>query len=438
MKLQRTIASFWGLVLVILAACLGFASGGQDLGRARARMPFTGIGVGEAEDRAEPVRAYSEALGILKREYYPTEIGPAKSKDLTYAAIRGMLFALGDPYTTFLDPQEFKEMMEGTSGSFQGIGAELQKSKQDIRIVRPLPNSPALRAGVKAGDVIVAVGTHDPVTGKLIKTTSMIGKETEDAVRLIRGRAGTKVTLTLLRNGTLLHLTIVRSEVEPSIVRYWMEDPVNKIGRIVLTEFAQTSVSQFDKAMEDLERQGMKALIFDLRYNPGGLLDVAIDIGSRFVDHGTIVIIQEANGQRILRNARGSGASTWRQPLVVLVNGSSASASEIVAGAIKDHGVGTLVGEHTFGKGCVQTLSRLGDGSALKLTTAKYFPPSGRDINNKVDEDHRPIPGTGGIPVDVEVKQSDDWPEMNFDDKKDDTQLHKALDILRARLASAR
>jgi carboxyl-terminal processing protease len=119
-----------------------------------------------------------------------------------------------------------------------------------------------------------------------------------------------------------------------------------------------------------------------------------------------------------------------------LVNGSSASASEIVAGAIKDHGVGTLVGEHTFGKGCVQTLSRLGDGSALKLTTAKYFPPSGKDINNRVDEDHRPIPGTGGISVDVEVKQSDDWPEMNFEDKKDDTQLHKAIDILRTKLAA--
>jgi carboxyl-terminal processing protease len=436
MTLRRTIASFWAVVLVILAVCAGFASGGQGLGREAGRFGISGVASGPSDDRAAPVEAYSEALAVLKREYYPTEIGPSKEKDLTYAAIRGMLFSLGDPYTTFLDPQEFKEMMEGTSGSFQGIGAELQKSKQDIRIVRPLPNSPALRAGVKSGDVIVAVGTHDPNTGKLIKTTSMIGKETEDAVRLIRGPAGTKVSLTLLRAGALLHLTIVRSQVEPSIVRYWMEDPVNKIGRIVLTEFAQTSTAQFDKAMEDLERQGMRALIFDLRYNPGGLLDVAIDIGSRFVDHGTIVIIQEANGQRILRNARGSGASTWRRPLVVLVNGSSASASEIVAGAIKDHGVGTLVGEHTFGKGCVQTLSRLGDGSALKLTTAKYFPPSGKDINNRVDEDHRPIPGTGGISVDVEVKQSDDWPEMNFEDKKDDTQLHKAIDILRTKLAA--
>lgn len=432
MRLQRTIASLlWAVGLVLLAVVGGYAAGGRGHGQS----PFSGVSLSYVDDKAAPVAAYSEALSILKREFYPKPVNAAKSKELTYAAIRGMLFSLGDPYTSFLEPADFKEMMEGTSGSFQGIGAELQKSKQDVRVVRPLPNSPALRAGIKAGDVILSVGTHDQSSGKLVKTTSLIGKETEDAVRLIRGPAGTKVSLTLGRGSQILKMTLVRAQVEPSIVRYWMEDPQNKIGRIVLTEFAQTSARQFDKAMDDLERQGMKGLIFDLRYNPGGLLDVAIDIGSRFVDKSPIVIIQEGNGQRFQRGPRGSGASVWRQPLVVLVNSSSASASEIVAGAIKDHGVGTLVGEHTFGKGCVQTLSRLGDGAALKLTTAKYFPPSGKDINNKVDDEGRPMAGTGGIPVDVEVKQSDDWADLNFEDKKNDTQLQKAIEVLRGKLA---
>jgi carboxyl-terminal processing protease len=441
MRLHRAVITFSVAVLLAGATAGLLTTSRTDVSRSEPRWlalltPERAL----AAEEPAPVAAYLEALSILKRDYYPTRITPAKTRELTYSAIRGMLFALNDPYTGFLEPVDYKEMEEQTSGTFDGIGAELQKTNEEVTIARPLPNSPALKAGLKAGDVIVSVGTHDPVTGKLVKTTSMIGKETTDAVRLIRGPRGTKVTLNITRAGSMqpLTFTIVRSQIEPMYIRYWMEDEQEKIGRIVLTEFSLTSVPQFDKAYQDLQKQGLRALILDLRYNPGGRLDVAVDIASRFIERGPVVLIQESNGKRHELRAKSVRNRVTGVPIVVLINENSASASEIVAGAIQDLNLGTLIGQHTFGKGLVQTVSRLPDGSALKLTTAKYLLPSGRDINNRFDEEHKPIPNSGGVKPDIEVKQSDDWPELNFEEKKTDTQLQKALSELRVKLASAR
>ena len=393
------------------------------------------VGRANAQSDDGPYAAYTEALQEIKKEYYGDPIDAKKNKELTFAAIRGMLYSLNDPFTSFLDPEEWQQMRQTTSGEFEGIGAVLEPFGKDVRVKNPLPDTPAFKAGIKSGDIIMSVGTHNPSTGKLTKTTTTLGKDINDVVKLIKGPRGTIVTITVIRKGANQPLTFLlkRAHIEPPIVRYWMEDKKAGIGHILLNEFNEKSDKQLDKAWTELEKQGMKSLIFDLRYNPGGLLNVAVDIGSRFIDSGPVVIIQEGRGgvRQGLKMRPGQHTHD-RIPMVVLANENSASASEIVAGAIKDNETGILMGEHTFGKGLVQTLFELHDGSALRLTTAKYFTPKGNDISNKYDEDHRPLFGTGGIKPDIEVKQSEDWSDQNFDDKKNDTQLQAAIEYLRA------
>lgn len=399
-------------------------------------------GTDSVEEKASPgpLEAYDEALRVLRKEY-AGNLDEERVTKLTYAAIQGALSALNDPFTGFLDPEDWRSMQQATQGSFEGIGAVLEPFGRDVRVVRPIPGSPAFKAGLKPGDIIFSVGTHDPKTGALVKTTPTLGKDINEVVKLIKGPRGTKVTVAVLRNGVAkpIKFVIVRQNIEPPVVSYWMEDKERKIGRIVLNEFNERADAQFERAWNDLKSQGLRALIFDLRFNPGGLFDVAVRIGSRFIDQGPLVIVQEKNGQRHTLYASSRVPKIGDIPLVVLINESSASASEIVAGAIKDHKRGTLVGQHTFGKGLVQTIFPLADGSALRLTTSKYFTPSGHDINNKYDEEHRPIFGTGGIKPDIAVEQSPDWVDQQFEDKENDTQLHKALEVLRTQLtASAR
>jgi len=429
-----------------LALCLGLA---LAMAGPSVHVRFSGTGAsalaelrggaGKMGATVGPVEAFQEALGVLKKDYALAPVDTKKARTLTYAAIAGMLSSLNDPFTSFLEPDEWLALQQTTEGSFEGIGAVLEPYGRDVRVVRPLPGSPAFKAGLKAGDVILSVGSHDPTTGKLIKTPPTLGKGINEVVKLIKGPRGTRVTVTVLRKGAPKPITflLVRQHIEPPVVSYWMEDQERKIGHIVLNEFNERADAQFEKAWTDLKRQGLRALVFDLRYNPGGLFEVAIQIGSRFIDRGPIVIVQEKNGQRHTLYASSRVPKIGDIPLAVLVNESSASASEIVAGAIKDHKRGTLVGQHTFGKGLVQTIFPLADGSALRLTTSKYFTPSGHDINNKYDEEHRPIFGTGGIKPDIEVEQSPEWVDQEFEDKAHDTQLKKALEVLRTQMMAS-
>ena len=433
------------LVMVALPMFIGSADPGSNgwhrivqTGSSVVRGLFT-LQTAAAKDGDAPFDSYQEALKVLKDEYYPEKIDAKKNKDLTYAAIRGMLFSLNDPFTSFLDQEEWKAMQQTTRGDFEGIGAVLEPFFQDVRVVRPIEDSPAFKAGLKAKDIIFSV-TNYTDSGKKIDTKSALGKNINEVVTWIKGPKGTKVDVTVMRKGVSAPITfnLTRAHIETPTIRYWMEDNQNKIGHILLNEFNEKSANQFDKAYQVLSKQGMKALIFDLRYNPGGLLNVAVDMGRRFVDHGAIVVIQEKTGQQqpLPRNSQRTREPI---PLVGLINENSASASEIVAGAIKDNGAGILVGEHTFGKGLVQTLFPLGDNTALRLTTAKYFTPKLVDISNKYDEDHRPIFGTGGIKPDVEVKQPEDFVDQDWTDenKKNDAQLKKAIEILRTRLTTA-
>jgi carboxyl-terminal processing protease len=389
----------------------------------------------QAADENAPLAAYQQALGILKKEYYGDPITPKKNEELTYAAIRGMLFSLNDPFTSFLDREDWRSMQQTTRGDFEGIGAELEPMGTSIRVRRPIPETPAFRAGIKSGDIILAVVNYDK-NGKEVKTTSTRGMDLTDVVKLIKGPKNTKVGIQVMRDGAAkpLNFVITRAHVEPPTVMYWMEDKENKIGHIVLTEFNEKSEAQLDRAWKELENQGMKALVFDLRYNPGGLLKSAVSIGSRFIQSGPVVQIKERTGGQQKVNVIGGFERRKQVPVALLVNQSSASASEIVAGVIKDNRVGVIIGEHTFGKGLVQTLFPLEDGSALRLTTAKYFTSAGNDISNKYDEEHRPVFGTGGIKPDLVVKQSESWTDQDFEDKKNDVQLQKALEALRKEL----
>jgi carboxyl-terminal processing protease len=361
------------------------------------------------------VDTYSAAIERLKSDYYyyGKEVNghEINERQLTYSAIRGTLHGLGDPFTRFLDPDEYKKMREENEGNFTGIGARLDENKSgEIYIKEPMPNTPAIRAGIKSNDVILAVDD------KLIKHMDI-----NDVVDMIRGPEGTKVKLTLRRPGKPkpFDVVMVRKVVPFPIVQSRMLDDKAKIGYVRLFQFNEQSDSQFDEALTKLDKDRMKGLILDLRGNPGGLLNVARDIGSRFIESGPVVIIQERGGQRSPMDVEEEKHNHKRYPLVVLVDKSSASASEIVAGAIKDDGAGTLVGVTTFGKGRVQTIMPLRDESAVSITTAKYLTPKGIDIHKK------------GIDPDVVVESPDNYDPS---DPKTDLQLTKAVDVLKVKM----
>ncbi|HZO90173.1 MAG TPA: S41 family peptidase [Chthonomonadaceae bacterium] len=433
--------------LVLASVLVGYAGdeiwGHHSLERARmARRVLTAwLAPQEGDEKgsdytgqnSDPLEDYKTALNLLKKDYYGPPVDAKKTRQLTYEAIQGMLDTLKDQFTSFLNPDDWSQMQATTRGDFEGIGALLQQEPPNngaIKVVRPIETGPAEKAGLKADDVIVRVN------GKPI-----LGKDLNEVVNLIKGKSGTYVRLGVMRGKTPLDFTIRRALVEPPVVKYWMEDKENKIGHIVLTDFNEKSIEQMERAFASLESQGMRALVFDLRYNPGGLLTVAIDVASLFIPpdqnkdlDNAVVYIKEGTGKEQAMRLKEAQFTHRQVPMVVLTNGMSASASEIVAGAIKDYGVGTLMGERTFGKGLVQSLFQLGDHSALRLTTAKYYTPKHTDINRKRDEDGDPIPGSGGIVPDIEVKQSKNWKEEDFKDKTNDVQLQKALQFLRARL----
>ncbi len=380
----------------------------------------------------EPIKDYKSALKLLKESYYGEPIDTKKSRQITYDGIRGMLSGLRDVYTSFFSPEEWKAMQEENSGSFEGIGALLKPNEseahKEIVVQEPIEGSPAEKAGIKANDVIVKVD------GK-----SVIGKTTTEAVKLIRGAGGTQVHLSVVRGKENLEFTITRASVESPHMKFSMEDDANKIGRIRLDFFSDKSGEQVARALAELKRKGAKGIILDLRGNPGGLLTAAIDISSIFVPRdlkselkNVVIHYREGSGRESSRKLRGDFYMADGIPLAVLVNENTASASEIVTGCIKDYGVGTIIGERTYGKGKVQSLYPLSGSCGVKVTTALYYPPSHVDINYTSDEEGNRIPKTGGILPDIVVEQPEINPKKS--DKENDLQLTKALEFLRARV----
>jgi len=339
-----------------------------------------------------------ETLDLINSEFYGKI--PDASK-LTYGAIRGMLNTLGDPYTSFIEPDVARIINEDASGQFEGIGATVRMREDGyLEVVRPLAGQPAEKAGLKAGDLIVEVD------GK-----SIVGMGLYEALNLIRGKAGTQVTLKVLRENEKdpLTFTITRARIEMPIVEYRMLD--NGIGYISLSEFDAKATQRVDDAIKALQEQGMEALIFDLRDNPGGWLDQALGVADLFLKDGVIAIERSSDGQeQVFKAHAGDRAEAIR--MVVLVNGGSASASEIVAGALQDRGRAILIGQNTLGKGSVQRPHDLSDGSQLRVTIARWFTPNDRSIHGN------------GLKPDIEVQIPENTPAG------EDPQLQRALEYL--------
>ncbi|ABB56744.1 carboxyl-terminal processing protease CtpC [Synechococcus elongatus] len=306
----------------------------------------------------------------LRREYLARNY---KTREEAYSAVKEMLKTLGDPYTRFMDPDEFKDMQIDTSGELTGVGIQLSQDPdtKELIVVSPIEGSPAAAAGIRSRDVIVKIDQ---------KTTQ--GMSSDEAVKLIRGPVGSKITLTIRREKETIAFPIVRERIEiHSVSARVQESPTGPVGYIRLRQFSANSAPEMRQAIKDLEAKNVKGYVLDLRSNPGGLLYASIDIARMWLPKGVIVSTKDRSG--ISEQASANNRALTDKPLVVLVDGGSASASEILSGALQDNNRAVLIGSKTFGKGLVQSVRPLGDGSGLAVTIAKYLTPSGRDINKQ-------------------------------------------------------
>ncbi|MCT4598530.1 MAG: S41 family peptidase [Vallitalea sp.] len=329
-------------------------------------------------------------------------------EELYNSAYEGLLKGLDDPYTVYFNKKQFESFMEDTSGSYEGIGAIVSyiKETQEIMILSPFIGSPAEKAGLLPGDIIKKVDGEE-IKGLILE---------EVVANRIKGKKGSKVTLTVYRetDDANIDIVITRDVITMPTISHEMLD--NKIGYIRVTGFEEATHKQFVKALKELQKQGQQGMIIDLRNNPGGLLNIVVKMADELLPKGLIVYTEDKYGRK--REEKSDEAHKFTKPLVVLVNGNSASASEVLSGAIKDSGIGTIVGTTTFGKGLVQRTFPLEDGSAIKVTIARYFTPNGNYINKK------------GIEPDVRVELPEELKRKLVIEPEKDTQLKKAIEVL--------
>jgi carboxyl-terminal processing protease len=345
-----------------------------------------------------------------------------ENKEDAYKAIRDMLGKLEDPYTRFMNPEEFQNMRIDTSGELTGVGIQIAHDEKTDRliVISPIEDTPAFKAGILAQDLITKIDGKDTK-----------GMDVNDAVKLIRGEQGSQVKITIERNGKLQDYDIVRETIEIHPVRAQVRDTsIGKIGYIRLTTFNEHAAEDMQNAIKEQEKEGVVGYVMDLRSNPGGLLYSSIDIARMWINQGTIVSTVNRKGVSDKETAKNKALTN--KPLVVLVNEGSASASEILSGALKDNKRATLLGTQTFGKGLVQSVRPLGDGSGLAVTIAKYLTPNGTDINKE------------GIPPDIVVKLNEEQlKELYSGDLSNvgtakDPQFAKALEVLTKNLQAAK
>lgn len=347
--------------------------------------------------------AQTKVLERFLKKYY-LRSDEITEKDFIEGRKKGTVAALNDPYSQYFDEEEYKQFMESTTGEFFGIGVQIGavEGSKLITVIAPIKGSPAEAAGLKSGDKIVSVDGVEYTVDEM-----------DEAVKHIKGDKGTTVTLGILSegDGRVQDVKITRDEIHMESV---ITGSIGDIAYIGLTQFEENTVDEFTEAMK--AAAGKKGLILDLRGNPGGILEAAVGISDQLLPEADIVSAKDNRDKEVFHYT--SDEASWNKPIVVLVNGGSASASEIVAGALKDNKAATLVGEKTYGKGVVQTLVPLPGGGGIKLTTSEYFTPSGVSIQDK------------GIEPDVKVSLPEDVQAIGLEHRDQDTQLQKAIAII--------
>lgn len=357
-----------------------------------------------AVSNRETINKLEQLATIVDRYYYDS----VESQQLQEGIYSGFMDSLGDVYSQYYNPEEYQSLVTSTTGSYYGVGAVLTQDQEtmQVTILHVYPGSPAAEAGICDGDIL-----------KKVEEVSAESEDLSELVKKIKGEEGTKVHMTVQREGVeeLLEFEVERRKVQVPTVDYQMLE--DKVGYIQITEFSDLTPGQFESAVSELNVQGMTAMIVDVRDNPGGVLDAVSEVLDQILPEGLMVYTQDKYGNR--KEYRSSGDTFMDIPLVVLTNENSASASEIFAGAIKDYEYGTLIGTKTFGKGIVQQILSLEDGSAVKVTMAKYFTPKGNYIHEK------------GIEPDIELK----YEYLGEDDTEYtlmyDNQILKALEVLK-------
>ena len=342
-------------------------------------------------------------MSVLKGLIDENYLGEVDARGLNEGIYKGFISGLEDPYSVYYDEEETKMLMETTEGEYDGIGAVLSQDVKTgiVTLVQIYEDSPAMEAGLKDDDILYKV-----------EDLEVTGKDLAEVVSHIKGKKGTEVRLTVYRGDDKKEVTVTatRNTIQAQTIKYRMMD--DQIGYVAVSEFDLVTYEQYEQALDDLRNQGMKGLIVDLRNNPGGNLSTVCDMLDLMLPEGLIVYTEDKDGNR--QESKSDEEHKFELPMTVLMNGNSASASEIYAGAIQDYGIGKIVGTQSYGKGVVQQIFDLKDGTCVKLTIAEYFTPKGRNINGK------------GITPDVEVEY-----EKIEEDPEADNQLDKAVEVLK-------
>ncbi len=396
---KKRIVFIVSFVLLIITAAGIIFYGGYQLGFSQTRnIRIEGVAdIHPGDDVPADFGVFWQAWSKIKENYL--HAGDLSAQEMIYGAIKGLAENLGDAHTTFFSPEEAQRFQEGLSGEFGGIGAELGEQNRQIIVITPLRNTPAERAGLKPRDIIVKAGN-----------TALFGKTVQDAVRIIRGEPGTQIKLTISREGTAgtKEIEITREVIVLPVVEWEWRD--GNIAHIQIVNFGQTAPLVFRRAVRDIMTENPRGIILDLRNNPGGYLEIAVNLAGWFVERGEVVV-KERYALREDRVFYSHGNATLKNiPTVILVNGGTASAAEIMAGAMRDINGTKIVGEKTFGKGTVQTLEELKDGSVLKITVANWVTPEGHIIEKE------------GLTPDIIIE--------SVENGEEDEQLNKALQII--------
>jgi carboxyl-terminal processing protease len=394
------------------------------------------LSTAQAAEKDSPypsLELFSYVMEKVRKDYVDGQ--KVTYQDLVYGALKGMLNTL-DPHSEFMEPEKYKELQNDTQGAFGGLGIVVSMKDNFLTVVAPMDNSPGFKAGIQSGDRIIRID------GKSTDKMSL-----GDAVKTLRGEPGTEIRLTVFHaaSSQVQEFKLTRSVINVDMVtdvHGKKEFPLgeNKIGYVRLVQFGEKTSDDLEAALRTLRKQGMQALVLDLRWNPGGLLEQAVDVCEKFLPRGQLVVTTEGRNaaQNSSRFANGHGDELKGMPMVVLVNLGSASASEIVAGCLQDVKRAIVLGEKSFGKGSVQSILPLQDGSALRLTTAKYYTPSHKVIHEEGITPDIPVPLTDEEDRDIQLQHSPGGLESLSDKDRDritnthDPQLERAMDLLKA------